>query len=539
VTGCVVGGEGADGIAVGDRPDGEVGRRVEPVCRALECTLPVRPRWLLLAQEVRRACGAGVDWRVEAADRLQAADVVEVEVGDEYPIDGALTPDLVDRPGDSAAGPGHASVDQRQAVAVCDEVDVGAGEIDPPDAVCEYRGHGYSTVRRLKTGPETTAPTAEAISPGASVCRLGRLAVDDRHRFLPAEPDAGMKAVQFSEHGDRDVIEYGDYPDPVVGSEEVLVDVKAGALNHLDVWTRRGLPTIDVEMPHVPGSDAAGVVDEVGEDVSRFEPGDRVAVAAGRYCGECEFCRDGDTTRCVNFQIIGEHVPGVHAERAAVPSENLVPVPEGVAWETAAAAPLVFQTAWRMLLSRGDLQPGESVLVLGASGGVGHAAVQIAAHAGAEVYATASTDRKLEYAAEVGADHTIDYETEDFPATIRELTGGRGVDVVVDHVGAATWRDSLKSLAKGGRVLTCGATTGGRPETDLNRIFWNQLEVIGSTMGTPGEVDDVLELVWEGALEPRIRETLPMSETARAHERIEEREGFGKVVVIPDSEHDG
>jgi NADPH2:quinone reductase len=348
-----------------------------------------------------------------------------------------------------------------------------------------------------------------------------------------------MQAVQFSEHGDRDVIEYGDFPDPEIGDDEVLVDVKAGALNHLDVWTRRGLPTIDVEMPHIPGSDAAGVVDAVGADVSRFEPGDRVAVAAGLYCGECEFCRHGETTLCERFRILGEHTRGVHSELAAVPAANLVPVPEGVDWETAAAAPLVFQTAWRMLLTRGDLTAGESILVLGASGGVGHAAVQIADYVGAEVYATASTEQKLAYAAEVGADHTIDYESEDFAREIYERTDGRGVDVVVDHVGAATWRDSLKSLAKGGRVLTCGATTGGTPETDLNRIFWNQLSVIGSTMGTPGEVDDVLELVWAGAFEPRIRETLPMSETARAHELVEERQGFGKVVVIPDSEYDG
>jgi NADPH2:quinone reductase len=190
-----------------------------------------------------------------------------------------------------------------------------------------------------------------------------------------------------------------------------------------------------------------------------------------------------------------------------------------------------------MLINRGEVGPGESVLVLGASGGVGHAAVQIADYVGAEVYATASTQEKLDYAAEVGADHTINYEEEDFASAIRDATGGRGVDVVVDHIGAQTWQDSLASLAKGGRVLTCGATTGGTPETDLNRIFWNQLEVIGSTMGTPGEVDDVLELVWEGAFEPRIRDTLPMSEAARAHEMIEEREGFGKVVVVPDSEY--
>ncbi|MEF8787041.1 MAG: zinc-binding dehydrogenase [Haloarculaceae archaeon] len=348
-----------------------------------------------------------------------------------------------------------------------------------------------------------------------------------------------MKAVQFAEHGRRDVLEYDDFDDPEIDRDEVLIDVKAGALNHLDVFTRMGLGALqrlDLEMPHIPGSDAAGVVEEVGEDVERLEPGDRVAVSAGLACGHCEFCRDGDPTICEEFQIIGEHVRGVHSELAAVPAENLVPVPEGVDWEIAAAAPLVFQTAWRMLVTRADLQPGESILVLGASGGVGHAAVQIADYIGAEVYATASTDEKLEYAADIGADHTINYDENDFAEAIDEATDDRGVDVVVDHIGKATWQNSLDSLAKGGRVVTCGATTGGDPETDINNIFWNQLEIYGSTMGTPGEVDDVLELVWEGELEPRIRETLPMSEADRAHEIIEEREGFGKVVVIPDSE---
>jgi NADPH2:quinone reductase len=345
-----------------------------------------------------------------------------------------------------------------------------------------------------------------------------------------------MKAVQFTEHGGTDVIEYGDHPDPEVGRDEVLVDVRAGALNHLDLWTRRGLPGIDLELPHVPGSDGAGVVREVGPDVTRFEPGDRVALLSGVHCGDCEFCRHGEESMCVDFHIIGEHVPGVHAERAAVPEDNLVHVPEGVDWETAAASPLVFQTAWRMLRDRGDLKAGESVLVLGASGGVGHAAVQIADHAGAEVFATASSQEKLEYAEELGADHTINYEETDFAGEIRDLTDGRGVDMVVDHIGAQTWQDSLKSLVKGGRVVTCGATTGGNPETDINRIFWNQLKVIGSTMATPGQADEVLDLVWKGEMEPRVRETLPMSEIARAHEIIEDREGFGKVVVVPDSE---
>jgi NADPH2:quinone reductase len=348
-----------------------------------------------------------------------------------------------------------------------------------------------------------------------------------------------VKAVQFSEHGRRDVLEYDDFDEPEIDRSEVLVDVKAGALNHLDIFTRMGLGALnrlDLKMPHIPGSDAAGVVEEIGEDVERFDPGDRVAISAGLSCGHCEFCRDGDPTLCTDFQIIGEHVRGVHGEKTAVPSENLVPVPEDVDWETAAAAPLVFQTAWRMLVTRAELKPGESILVLGASGGVGHAAVQIADYIGAEVYAAASTEEKLEYSSDIGADHVINYDETNFADKIADATDKRGVDVVVDHIGKATWEDSLSSLVKGGRIVTCGATTGRDPETDINRIFWNQLEIHGSTMGAPGEVDDVLELVWEGEFEPHIRETLPMSEIDRAHEIIEEREGFGKVVVVPDSE---
>ncbi|WP_262175562.1 zinc-binding dehydrogenase [Haloarcula laminariae] len=345
-----------------------------------------------------------------------------------------------------------------------------------------------------------------------------------------------MHAVQFDAHGGRDVLTYDEFPDPECGPREALVDVKAASLNHLDIHTRRGLPGMDLEMPHVPGSDAAGVVTEVGHEVTRFEPGDRVALLAGTSGGDDEFSRKGDPTLAPDYHIIGEHVRGVHSEFAAVPEANLTPVPEGVDWETAAAAPLVFQTAWRMLRDRGELQVGESVLVLGASGGVGHAAVQVAAEAGAEVFATASTDEKLTYAAELGADHTINYEEDDFASEVRSLTDGRGVDMVVDHIGAQTWQDSLKSLVKGGRVVTCGATTGGTPETDINRIFWNQLQVIGSTMATHGQAEEALELVWDGTFEPRIRETLPMSDIAEAHRLIEEREGFGKVVVVPDSE---
>ncbi len=345
-----------------------------------------------------------------------------------------------------------------------------------------------------------------------------------------------MQAVTVTGHGDTDVIEYAEVPDPAVGPDEVLIDVKAGALNHLDVWVRRGLPGLDLELPHVPGSDGAGVVRETGERVTRFEPGDRVALSAGVSCGECEFCRDGDHPLCVNYHVIGEHVPGVHAEYAAVHQDNLIPVPEGVDWEVAASSTLVFQTAWRMLIDRADIDPGESILVLGASGGVGHAALQIADYAGAEVYATGSTEAKLRYAEAHGADHVVNYEDENFADWVREETGKRGVDVVVDYIGAGTWRDSIKSLAKGGRLVTCGGTAGPTPETDIPRIFWNQLTILGSTMATPGQVDDVMDLVWDGTFEPAIRDTLPMSETARAHELLEGREGFGKVVLEPDSE---
>lgn len=344
-----------------------------------------------------------------------------------------------------------------------------------------------------------------------------------------------MKAVQFREHGGREVIEYDDVPEPDVNRGEVLVDVKAAALNHLDVWVRRGMPGLDLDLPHIPGSDMAGVVEETGADVSRFEPGDRVALLAGFADEDDPASRAGDPTLGRSYRVLGEHVPGVHAEYVAVPERTLVEVPAGVSWETAAAAPLVFGTAWRMLISRGEVGPGEDVLVLGASGGVGHAAVQIAAHAGATVYATGSSAAKREAALELGADYAIDYEEKPFHREVRERTGGRGVDVVVDHVGEETWERSLKSLAKGGRLVTCGATTGPHAETNINRVFWNQLSIVGSTMATPGEADTVLELVYDGPFEVKIRDVLPMSETERGHAMLEDREGFGKVVVIPDS----
>ena len=337
-----------------------------------------------------------------------------------------------------------------------------------------------------------------------------------------------MKAIFYEEHGSTDVLQYDEFDDPEVGPEEVLVDIKAGGLNHLDVWTRKGMPSPE-ELPHIPGSDGAGVVSEVG---------DRVVVDPGLYCGECEFCRKGEQSMCVDYKMMGEHVRGVHSELAAVPEDNLITLPEDVDFVTAASAPLVFQTAWRMLMTRVGIDQSDSVLVLGASGGVGHACVQIAANEGCEVFATASSEEKLDLARECGADHLINYEEEDFADAAKELTDGRGVDVVVDHVGEATWDTSLSAAANGGSIVTCGATSGISPETNIPKVFWKQLDILGSTMGTPGEMDEVMAKVFDGTFEPHVREVLPMSEIVRGHEILESREGFGSVVVVPDEDYE-
>ena len=321
-----------------------------------------------------------------------------------------------------------------------------------------------------------------------------------------------MRAVRLSEHGGTEVLETTETDRPEPGGHELLVEVAAAGVNPVDTYFRDGSYT-PAELPFTPGVDVAGTVAAVGEFVDGFEVGDRVF---GTGIGNGTF-------------------QGAYAEYATVPEDRVVHLPDGADLTEAGGAGVVAGTAWRALVDHAALDPAEYCLIHGGSGGVGHAAVQIADHVGAEVYATASSDEKLDYARDIGADHTINYETEEFDAAIKEATGNRGVDVVVDHIGAETWQQSLRSLARGGRLVTCGATTGPHPETDINRIFWNQLEVIGSTMGTPGEVDDVLGLVWDGTFEPRIREVLPMSETARGHELLEEREGFGKVVLKPDS----
>lgn len=340
-----------------------------------------------------------------------------------------------------------------------------------------------------------------------------------------------MKAVIFHEHGGPEVLRYEEVPDPQPGPGEVLVRVKATSVNFLDIWVRRGIPGI--KLPHIAGSDVAGVIEQVGEGVTEVKPGQRVVVNPNFSCGKCEYCLQGEDSLCIHYKILGEQVDGGYAELVKVPAKNAIPLPEHVPFEEAAAATLTFMTAWRMLITRGGLRPGEDVLILGAGGGVGTAAVQIAKLVGARVFATASTEEKLERLRELGADVLINYKEVEFDKEVRRLTEKRGVDMVVDCVGAETWVKSLRSLAKNGRLVTCGATTGPNPQTDIRYIFWNQLKIIGSTMASTKELLDVLKLLWAGKLKPVIYRVMPLHEAAEAQRLLEERRVFGKVVLVP------
>lgn len=342
-----------------------------------------------------------------------------------------------------------------------------------------------------------------------------------------------MKAAFVREHGDPSVLEVGELPDPSPDSGEVVLEVRAAALNHLDLWVRRGLPGLDLDLPHVGGSDMAGVVAETGAGVERWEPGDRVVVNPSLWCGECEWCARGQHSLCESYRILGEHVSGGLAERAAVRARNLYPVPDGYPLKRAAAAPLVFQTAWRGLISRAGLEAGETALVTAASGGVGTAAVQIAALAGAEVYAVTSGPENAERVGELGADHVIDRLEEDFSEVAWEATGRRGVDVILDSVGEAAFEDCVRALARNGRLVTYGATTGAEGRLDIRRAFWKQLRVIGTTMASRAEFERAMDLVFDGRLQPVIDQVWPIERVREAHERLEEGGHFGKIVLTP------
>ena len=342
-----------------------------------------------------------------------------------------------------------------------------------------------------------------------------------------------MKAAYISRHGDPEAVEIGELPDPTPGEGEVIVEVRAVALNHLDLWVRRGLPTLEVAFPHVGGSDVAGVIAEVGEGVTGWEVGDRVVVNPALWCGTCEWCERGEHCLCQRFQILGEHVHGGAADRVAVPARNLLSLPDDYPYEKAAAAPLVFQTARRPLVTRAAVRRGEAVLVTGASGGVSTAGIQIAKLAEATVFAVTSGPENVERVAGLGADLVIDRFEEDFSAVIWRETGKRGVDVILDSVGEAIWEKLERSLAPTGRLVTYGATTGALGAIDIRRFFWRQLQVLGSTMSNRAEYERVMSLVFDGRLDPVVGEVLPLEQAARAHELLEAGRVFGKVVLIP------
>ncbi|HEU4384824.1 MAG TPA: zinc-binding dehydrogenase [Anaeromyxobacteraceae bacterium] len=342
-----------------------------------------------------------------------------------------------------------------------------------------------------------------------------------------------MKAVTMRAHGGPEVLQLEDLPDPEAGPGQVLVRIRAVALNHLDVWVRQGWPGLVLAWPHVPGSDVAGVVEAVGAGVAGVGAGDEVVLNPGVSCGRCEMCLAGLDNGCRRYAILGEHVSGGYAERLAVPAANVLPKPENLSFDEAACLPLVFLTAWHALVSRAQLKAGETVLVQAAGSGVGSAAVQIAKLLGATVIATAGSDDKCRKALGLGADHAVNYETEDFLARAKALTGKRGVDVVFEHVGKKTWEKSILCLVSGGRLVTVGATTGWDPLTDLRHVFYRQLSVLGSTMGSKGELFQVLKFVERGKLRPVLDRVLPLAEAARAQQLLASRAQFGKIVLNP------
>ncbi len=346
---------------------------------------------------------------------------------------------------------------------------------------------------------------------------------------------ASMNAVVLHEHGGPEVLEFESIPVPEPGPGQVRVAVKAVALNHLDLWVRRGGPAFHLEYPHRLGSDIAGVIDAFGPggEVAGLSVGDRVVVNPGVSCGTCGECLSGRDNLCRHYRILGENTQGGYAEYAVVPRQNLAPYPENLDFPQAAAVLLPFLTAWQMLVAKAAIRPGELVLVQGGGSGVGVAAIQICKLFGARVITTASTDEKLAKARELGADVTINYKTGDFVSEIRSLTKKRGVDVVFEHVGGDTFAKSIKITRNGGRIVTCGATSGFKPAVDLRHVFFRQIQILGSTMGSKGMLLEVLRHVSDGRLEPVIHEVMPLARAADAHGLLEARKAFGKVVLTP------
>lgn len=340
-----------------------------------------------------------------------------------------------------------------------------------------------------------------------------------------------MKAAGFQENGGPEKIQIIDVPKPTPAAGQVLVNIKACGLNYFDLLVLKEADTSSIPNPFWGGADIAGVVVEVGDGVDQFKPGNRVVVNPSLFCGQCEYCIAGEESLCVEYGIIGDSVRGGFAEYIAVSIDNLLHLPESISFEDAAAVPLVFQTAWRAVVSKAKVHPGEDVLILGASGGVGTAAIQIAKLAGGRVFAVTSSEDKMAQAKKLGANYTLNRNEADYWEQLSELTNQRGVDVVIENVGKATWANSIYSLAKGGRLVTYGRTTGSFAETDIRTIFWHQLQIIGTTMANRSEFNAVMQLVFEGKLQPVVDKVFALADTQKAYQRLRDGDHFGKVIV--------
>ncbi|MGD1055347.1 MAG: zinc-binding dehydrogenase [Nitrososphaerales archaeon] len=340
-----------------------------------------------------------------------------------------------------------------------------------------------------------------------------------------------MKAVRFHKHGGPEVLQYEDAPEPLPSHDEALVRVRACALNHLDLWARNGLPNVEIPLPHISGSDIAGTVEWIPSEERDFKKGDEVIVNPGVGCGRCDKCLMGKDNQCRYYTIIGYGVDGGYAELVKVPRANLVPKPQSMGYEEAAAFPLVFLTVYHMLVTKAGVGAGDTVLILASSSGVGSAAIQLAKLYGAEVIATGGDAEKLERARQLGADHVIDHYRQDILGEVRRITGKRGVDVVVEHVGKATWESSVKTLAKGGKLVLCGATTGAEVATDLRYVYNKELTIYGSFMSSKGELLKVVSLFRAGKLKTVIDSVFPLERAGEAQQRMEESRHFGKIVL--------
>ena len=340
-----------------------------------------------------------------------------------------------------------------------------------------------------------------------------------------------MKAIRIHEFGGPEVLRHEDVPDPQSRKDQVLVRVRACAMNHLDLWVRKGLPGI--KLPHILGSDVAGEIVEVGEYVTGLSSGQRVLVAPMHFCGHCAKCVAGLQNQCREFTVLGSAVDGGDCELIAVPAANVIPFPDSLDFNQAASVPLVFLTAWHMLTGRANVKPGQTVLVLGANSGVGIAGIQIAKLFGCRVIATAGDEQKAAKAKQLGADHVIDHYKQKISDEVRKITDMEGADIVLEHVGPATWEQSLRSLKPAGTLVTCGATTGPQVGIDLRFVYLRQLSILGSYMGTLGELHEVLKHVFSGKLKPVVDRTFPLKEARAAHEYMEKSQMFGKIVLNP------